>query len=99
MPSNGPYSTALVADTARSTLHDWHRRLGHLNVDDVIRMGKTGRLGEDGYWNSDQVRAHKDAFQCSACISSGGTRLPTHLHIDRAGHPVSTTHVDLFGPT
>ena len=99
MPSNGPYSTALVADTARSMLHGWHRRLGHLNVDDVIQMGKTGRLGEDGYWNGDQVRAHKDACQCSACITGGGTWLPTHLHIDRAAHPVSTTHVDLFRPT
>ena len=25
MPSNGPYLTALVAGSTRSTLHDWHR--------------------------------------------------------------------------
>ena len=33
MPSNRPYSTALIADTTRSTLHDWHCRLGHRNTE------------------------------------------------------------------
>jgi len=41
---------ALTASTA-DVLHDWHFRLGHLNVKDVMRLSRAGRIeGQSSVW-------------------------------------------------
>lgn len=89
---------ALVADTSSTPLDRWHRCLGHANVDDIIRLGKEGRLGTPAYWKG-QAGKDKNAFQCGLCIEGKGHRLPTHLSPIRASKPLELIHVDLFGPT
>jgi transposase InsO family protein len=89
------HQTSYLAETLVSS---WHRRLGHLNVDDVVRLGKAERLDGKDYWYG-QARQDRNAFQCPSCIKGGGKRLPTHLHANRATQPLALIHVDLFGPT
>jgi len=98
LDGRSPITHALHAN-APSPFSSWHKRLGHLNVDDVVRLGKAGRLDNEGYWISNEVTEDKNAFQCPSCIMGGGKRLPTHLHTPRASHPLETLYVDLFGPT
>lgn len=86
--------TSVRADTPLSL---WHRRLGHLGVREVIRLGKEGRLDDSVDWSS--IERDVSKFQCFSCISGKGTRLPTHQSQVRATRPLQTIHVDLFGPT
>ena len=45
-PAEGedPPETALITDNSgsRATIDTWHRRLGHLNTDDIVRMVHKG---------------------------------------------------------
>ena len=86
-PSSPP--SALLAD---SSLLAWHRRLGHLNVRDVLRLGRSGRLGKG--WTA----GHSEDVECDECVIGKGTRLPTHPSDRRAATPLETIHVDLWGP-
>lgn len=86
---------SLVATT--DTLLHWHRCLAHLNPQDVIALGKEGRLGDSTLW-SKIAQTERDVFQCQACIQGKGRRLPSPPSTVRAAEPNGVVHVDLFGP-
>jgi transposase InsO family protein len=71
-----------------------HRSLGHLNVADVLRLGKEGRLGE---WDNANVSITN--FKCHECQLGKGRRLTTHESKDRGVQPLGTIHADVWGPS
>ena len=77
--------------TTDSNLLSWHRRLGHLNLRDVWKMGRAGLL--DGKWEESFVPE-----QCDNCIMGKSTRLPSYPSEVRALQPGQTVHLDLWGP-
>jgi transposase InsO family protein len=87
-------SHSLVALNPADQLLHWHRRLGHLNLRDVIRLGKLGRLG--GKW--DDVNA-SSMTSCEPCILGKGHRLPSPTSSLRATKPNEIVHIDLWGPS
>jgi hypothetical protein len=95
-PSSRPHSAALLASVPDSILFDWHRRLGHLNVRSVVRLGKEGRLDNKVDWGLVQKDIY--GFQCPACIQGKGKRLPSPSSDLRATRPLYAIHVDLWGP-
>ena len=93
---SAPSPSALLVNVPDSTLFLWHRRLGHLNVRDVVRLGREGRLDNKVDWG--KVSVEMNGFQCPACIQGKGARLPSPSSNLRASRPISTIHVDLWGP-
>jgi hypothetical protein len=90
-------SSALLASQSDSVLLLWHRRLGHLNIQDVLRLGKDGRLDEKVDWGR-VAREEMHSFRCIECIQGKGHRLTSPPSNLRANRPNSAIHVDLWGP-
>jgi len=86
------FAFAHIAST--DLLNDWHERLGHLNVRDVMRLGRWNRL--DGLGQVSQTDIHE--FRCEACIMGKGTRLSAPPSNIRAAKPLEIVHIDLWGP-
>ena len=85
---------ASADNKALDLLHDWHLRLGHLNVRSIMDLARDGRI--DGL---SQVTA-KDVneFRCEACIMGKGKRLPAPPTEIRQSQPLATVHIDIWGP-
>lgn len=90
---------ALSANSADpiAVLKDWHQRLGHLNVQSVMRLFRAGRIdGLDAITSLDLQQ-----FECKSCILGKGKRiasLSTALPETRSTHLLDLVHVDLWGP-
>lgn len=90
---------ALTANSADpiAVLKDWHQRLGHLNVQSVMRLFRAGRI--DGLNAITSLNLQQ--FQCEACTLGKGKRLPTLRSAPletRASNLLDLIHVDLWGP-
>ena len=90
----GAPSTLPLASVATSTesLMFWHRRLGHLNVRDVVKMAKDGLLPGFSVDTTDV-----NAFTCDACLAGKAHRLPSYRTGARAVDPLQIIHIDLWG--
>jgi len=89
-----PIGTAHLA-TVADQLTYWHRRLGHLNFREVVRMGSEGLLGKG--WKD--VSSSELAYaQCEHCVLGKGHRLPSHDVSERSIMPNELVHVDIWGP-
>ena len=95
-PSSMSPTSALLVSAPDSTLLDWHRRLGHLDVRAVVQMGKEGRLDNKVDWGL--VRKGVYGFQCPLCIQGKGKRLPSPISASERHRPLYSIHVDLWGP-
>jgi len=82
---------ALTASTA-DVLHDWHFRLGHLNVKDVMRLSRAGRIeGQSSVWK----RCKRFHLQFLHLVKAA-----CHLQFpidNRSQQPISIVHIDLWG--
>ena len=74
-----------------SDLLSWHRRLAHLSLREVWKLGRAGKL--DGEWSSTFVPE-----ECVSCIMGKGKRLPSPPSDVRANAAGQVVHVDLWGP-
>ena len=91
------HARALLAPTGRTecTLTRAHKRLGHIGIDKLKQLIRSGKL------NGIQVdkRDLKNKIRCEACIQSKAHRLPFQREsTNRSTHPLGKVSVDLFGP-
>ena len=63
---------------------DWHRALGHLNFDDVARLGD--RL---------PLNRNTGPFECKTCLVGKSTRLPFKRNTIKTTKPLELIHTDL----
>ena len=77
-------------------LKDWHLRLGHLNVQSIMRLFRAGRIHGLDAITSQDLRE----FECQACIMGKGTRLasPPAPEDTKATALLDLIYVDLWGP-
>ena len=74
-----------------SPLHDWHERLGHVNVRRIMMMGREGRM--DGL---SQVSAKEvNELECAFCIRGKGMQLPSPRSNVRSTTPLALVHIEL----
>lgn len=90
---------AVIANSADAIaeLKDWHLRLGHLNVQSVMRLFRAGRIDGLNAITSQEMQH----FQCDACILGKGRQLATATTAPqetRASRLLDLIHVDLWGP-
>lgn len=89
-------SSALVAQAhSADQLLYLHCSLGHLNWNDVYKLARSGKLGED--W-TDIVSPTEMNILCEDCIRAKGHRLPSPTSSVRAIKPNEIVHIDLWGP-
>jgi hypothetical protein len=89
-------SASLIAhDHSADQLLYLHRSLGHLNWIDLVRLARSGRLGDE--WR-DIVQARDLNLLCESCVEGKGTRLPAPPSDKRSKQANARTHFDLWGP-
>lgn len=76
------------------TASDWHRRLGHLNAKDLIKM-KNGAV-EGMVCEDFNINISKQ--NCVVCNEGKQTRQPFPHGSSRASKPLEIVHADLCGP-
>lgn len=93
----GPLALAYSAQIADS-LAEWHHKLGHLGIENVVRLAKESRLGLNNELKNATVKDIKD-FSCEACIQGKTGRLPSPPTPDtQASRPLEVLHIDIWGP-
>lgn len=93
----GPFALAYSVQIADS-LSEWHHKLGHLGIDNVVRLAKESRLGLNNELKNATAKAIKD-FSCEACIQGKTGRLPSPPTPDtKASRPLEVVHIDIWGP-
>lgn len=89
-------TASLVAQThSADMLLYLHRSLGHLNWNDVYKIARSGRLGDE--WRS-IINPKSMNILCEECVKAKGRRLPSPPSTVRAVRPNQIVHVDLWGP-
>lgn len=80
------------ASKAMVTTEKWHRRMGHLNINDLIKCDQNGvvrgmNLGE-----------LQEDFICEVCLRGKMTRLPFPVDSTRESKLLDIIHSDVCGP-
>jgi hypothetical protein len=71
------------------SLQDWHRRLGHCNTADVLKL--------QGVVNGMKISS-KDVFSCETCVQAKQCNSKENTPRARAKHVLDLVHTDLSGP-
>jgi hypothetical protein len=83
--------TPTSACTTR-TLVEWHRTLGHMNCDDILRLQSVSN-------GMTVTNAHQKGI-CATCAENKMTKMPK-MHDEiafRANYPLQRVHTDICGP-
>lgn len=88
-----PQQLIAAAATSTSSL-TWHRRLGHINANDLAKMNNGVVDGVSFQENS--VRLNKAS--CTVCCEGKQTRLPFPQSTSRSQEVLELVHTDLCGP-
>lgn len=84
--------TCMIAAPRSVEIDVWHRRMGHVNYGDLIKM-KNGAV--DGV---DFVNGSSDQDACVACLKGKQARKPFPPSDSRAANVLDLVHGDLCGP-
>ena len=85
LTSNSDY----VASVRTLDLHEWHRIMGHCNVQDVLKLENLIQ---------GMVIKSKSKFQCETCILGKMVQTFNRAPDERAKSPLELVHTDLCGP-
>ena len=73
-------------DDNSNTVMQWHKRLGHVNFGDLLRM--KNELG---------IRSTDQKLNCESCDRAKCHRLPFHKHSIKTKGPLELIHADTSG--
>jgi hypothetical protein len=93
-----PSSSQAMLVTSTDYVLNWHNRLGHLNVGEVVRLGKAGLLDKDWDSRCTYANINSDDHVCEPCILGKGARMPSPRSFKRATNSNQLVHIDLWGP-
>lgn len=81
--------------TSAATLSDvtWHRRMGHINVNDLNKM-RDGAVTGISYSDKSKI----DKSTCTICCEGKQSRLPFSHATARSSNPLDLIHADVCGP-
>lgn len=76
----------------KGSSYDWHVRLGHLNVQDLLKAARYGCL------RGLHIKNPRQEFQCQACIQGKMRRAPFRKALNRDTVPGEVIHTEVCGP-
>lgn len=82
-----------AGESAFTTLQTWHRRTGHLNIEDLLECSRKGIV------KGVNVKRPKDKFDCKICIQGKMTRVPFPERSERSTELLNIIHSDVCGPS
>lgn len=81
-----------ITESKYATVESWHRRMGHLNVGDLLESERNGTvLGMN-------LNGSREKFDCETCIRGKMTRAPFPNTSDRSTDILEIIHSDVCGP-
>lgn len=86
------HASSLVASDTSIDLVTWHRRLGHLNFNDIRKMNGQIVTGMN------LSKTNSMSINCEVCAEGKQTRLPFKHVSKRAKNLLDLVHTDLCGP-
>ncbi|CAH2019504.1 unnamed protein product, partial [Acanthoscelides obtectus] len=86
--------SAFISTMNSKNVKLWHRRLGHLNFQDLNSSLKKGRLGGINIENM----PNNGELNCEICIRGKMTRSPFPKKSDRESEMLEIVHTDVCGP-
>lgn len=89
---NGARCKSYVAVSKSEKIETWHRRLGHININDLLKMKK-------GTVNGVSFNEEKLTDVCVTCLQGKQARFPFKHAATRANEILELVHADLAGPT
>jgi hypothetical protein len=87
-------SQHVLAASVKTSSTTWHRRLGHINANDLCKM-KNGAV--EGVTFPDK-NGQIDKSSCTVCCEGKQTRLPFPLSASKSQEVLELVHTDLCGP-
>lgn len=81
-----------VNDNSYKELEKWHRRMGHINVKDLLVASKKGIIRGINLKNTNYN------FRCDICFRGKMTRTPLPKRSDKDVDLLEIIHSDVFGP-
>ena len=95
-PSNGVYrleaKNMCLSATEKTTAFMWHRKLGHLNLQTLLKMKKDPSFGISFDDMGDEIK------NCEVCARGKQTRLPFKASVTETENKLDLIHSDLVGP-
>lgn len=82
---------AMAANTAKNEIDLWHRRLGHMNIQNMLFM-------KQGYVSGINFKEGELSNTCIPCVEGKQQRNPFKHVGQRAGSVLELVHSDLCGP-
>lgn len=86
-------SEQLLAAVAQTSCNTWHRRLGHINMNDLEKM-KKGAVKGVSYQEKQEI----SKSSCVVCCEGKQARLPFHASTSTSSRVLEVIHTDLCGP-
>jgi hypothetical protein len=88
---NPSHQAFVAVSPKKASFELWHKRLGHVSFDTILRLNKEGYLCVTSILPKPVL--------CSACQLSKGRRLSCDLNEQQAFYPLDLIHCDLWGPS
>jgi len=96
-PSPGVYTASTsVPDFATASL--WHRRFGHLGLDNLAKLSRLSMVTDLPVPAADFLALKSTKAPCAPCDSAKQTRVPHPIDPTRATEVLELVHMDLCGP-
>lgn len=86
-------SSQVLAAIAQTSCNTWHRRLGHINMNDLEKM-KRGAVEGVTYQEKQEI----NKSSCVVCCEGKQTRLPFSVSTSTSSKILEVVHTDLCGP-
>lgn len=86
-------SKQLLAAVAQTSCNTWHRRLGHINMNDLEKM-KKGAVKGVTYQDKQNI----SQSSCVVCCEGKQSRLPFSASTSTSSRVLEVVHTDLCGP-
>lgn len=86
-------SQQVLAAAAQTSCNTWHRRLGHINMNDLEKM-KKGAVEGVTYQKKQDI----SKSSCVVCCEGKQTRLPFSASSSMSSRVLEVVHTDLCGP-
>lgn len=79
-------------DTDDNSIQVWHRRMGHLNIKDLLECNRNGRV------RGMCLKYHDSNYECDTCLHGKMSKIPFPKLSERNSSLLEIIHSDVCGP-
>lgn len=84
-------SEGTLTESTRDSIMEWHIKLGHLNVKDLLEASKNDKI------RGLNIQSSEKYIKCDICLEGKMTRLPFPKKSRRVSEPCDIIHSEVCG--